>query len=66
MTRKRIVWKDDYMRWKSLETKRDVAEELRVDWQRKSYELTGRGKVRSGLEAFWKGRYMKCYAEETD
>lgn len=38
MTRKRIVWKNDELRGKNIETKRDVAEELRQDMRRNSLE----------------------------
>lgn len=38
MTRKRIVWKNDELRGKNIETKRDVAEELRLEWWRNSLE----------------------------
>lgn len=38
MTRKRIVWKNDELRGKNIETKRDVEEELRLEWWRKSLE----------------------------
>lgn len=33
-----IVWKNDELRGKNIETKRDVAEELRLEWWRKSLE----------------------------
>lgn len=38
MTRKRIVWKNDELRGKNIETKRDVEEELRLEWWRNSLE----------------------------
>lgn len=33
-----MVWKNDDLRGKNIETKRDVAEELRLGWWRKSLE----------------------------
>lgn len=33
-----IVWKNDEWRGKNIETKRDVAEELRLEWWRNSLE----------------------------
>lgn len=38
MTRKRIVWKNDELRGKNIETKRDVAEKLRQDVRGNSLE----------------------------
>lgn len=32
MTRKRIVWKDNELRGKNIESTRDVTEELRQEW----------------------------------
>lgn len=38
MTRKRIVRKNNELRGKNIETKRDVEEELRLEWWRNSLE----------------------------
>ena len=38
MTRKRIVWKNNELRGKNIETKRDVAEEFRFERWRNSLE----------------------------
>lgn len=38
MTRKRVVWKNDELRWKNIESTRDVTEELRHDVRRNSAE----------------------------
>lgn len=35
---KRIVWKNDELRGKNIETKRDVEEELRLEWWRNNLE----------------------------
>lgn len=54
MTRKRVVWKNDELRWKNIESTRDVMEWLRVDV------------CRNCIELFRKGKDMKCYAAEPD
>lgn len=52
-----IVWKNDELRGKNIETKRDVAEELRVEWWRKSLE-------RQSIVSFWKGEGIVLNGEE--
>nr|DAI18335.1 MAG TPA: hypothetical protein [Caudoviricetes sp.] len=76
MTRKRIVWKDDELRGKNIEAKRDVAEELRQDVRRNSLERQcfvlerqrhemlryGTGLSRKGNELYGKAERRRSFA----
>lgn len=38
LNRNGIVWRNDELRGKNIEAKRDITEELRQEWWRKSFE----------------------------